>query len=312
MEAMRRIEDIQTATHALAVVPNKPRVAYDKVSYLNPSSIAKGLVDHIEIDPAAIKFAFENPNTTAQQAAIDRMDRGTLAHMMLLQPERLTADVAQWPARKIRRKGTEKTPSDWDEFRAINHGKLIICEEDYADVSLAVAAFQFQKPIRTLLVDLSAEVAMFSREHSFYVKGLVDVITNEIEGVDGPVRRIIDLKTTEAGISERQVDYTIRDFRNREKMAAYRRWYAREKDYPKEQLKCINLFLSMTPPYAIRVVDIPSMTLDWGERRIVAALDEVQKCLDADKWPMHVAQGEALVESWEDPEEEMLVNAGVK
>jgi len=304
---VKRIKDITTKTHALGVVVNKPRVAYDGVHYLNPSSIADGLVDHKEIDPAAIKFAFEDPSRTYQQAALDRMDRGTLAHMMLLQPERVGSEVAQWLAGKVRRKGTEKTPSDWDEFRAMNAGKLIICEEDYEAVSLAVAAFQFQKQVRLLLVDLDAEVAMFSREHSFYVKGLVDAVTNEIEGVDGPMRRIIDLKTTEAGISERQVEYTIRDFRNREKMAAYRRWYAREKDYPKHQLKCMNLFLSMTPPYAIRIVDIPSITLDWGERRIVEALGEVQKCLDADKWPMLVSSGEALVESWEEEEPEILI-----
>jgi len=289
---VKRIENIQLKTHTLSVIDNKPRVAYDAIQYLNPSSIAKGLVDHREIDVAAIKHAFETKYVPAAQASQDRMDRGTLAHMMLLQPERVGKEIAIWD-------GAKRAGAAWDNFAMKSAGKMIFREEDYDTVAEAVKAFQFQPRIRELLTDLKAEIAMFSSEHSFFVKGMVDAVTAEREGACGPQRWMIDLKTTEAGFSKKAIETTIRNFRNREKMAAYRRWYAREEQYPIEQIRCVNVFLFMEPPYAVRIVDIPTESLDWGEARIVAALDKVQRCLDAKSWPMLVASGEALVEMWE-------------
>ncbi len=280
----RRIEDIQTRQQPSGIVTGMPRIRYDNIRHLNPSSIASGLVDHMEVDPAAIKYAFESPNKTTQQASLDRMDRGTLAHLMLLQPERVAKDVAIWTG------GTRKG-AEWDNFETLNVGKFIIRDQDYEAVSEAVTAFRLQPKLTALLTDLDAEVAMFSTEHSFHVKGLVDAVTR------GPVCRIIDLKTTEAGISFKSVERTIRDFNNREKMAAYKRWYERESG--NEIIGCYNVFLSMVKPYAFRIEKMTTMAMEWGDRRIQTALDEVQRCLDANSWPMFVREDEVLVQEWE-------------
>jgi hypothetical protein len=293
---VKRIESIRTKTHATGIVTNKPRVAYDAVHYMNPSSIAAGLIDHIEVDPTTIKWAFENPNSGPVAAAsIDRMDRGTLAHMMLLQPGRVGKDVAVWTG------GTRKGAA-WDDFSAASVGKLVMREQDYDAVTQAVQAFQFEPMLRDLLVDLDAEVAMFSTEHSFYVKGLVDAVTR------GPVPRIIDLKTTEAGFSRKAVERTIRDFRNREKMAAYRRWYAKESKIDKDDIKCFNVFLNMVPPYGVRVQQFTTQALEWGEQRIVAALDAVEECLTLKSWPMFATQADmVMVSDWEAEDEEIEI-----
>lgn len=285
----RDIRQIQDKTHAFAVVPNKPRIAYNSVNYLNPSSIVEGLVDHIEIDPNAIKWSFENPDRKPVTAAAqDRMDRGTLAHMMLLEPDRLAKDVAIW-------EGEKRFGGEWNDFSSMAVDKLIIKSDDYDAVASACKVFRTNKRFNQIVTDLDAEVAMFSKEHSFCVKGLIDAVTN------GDECSLIDLKTTEAGISYKSVETTMRNFRNREKMAAYKRWFERESG--RTVAHCYNLFLSMIEPYAIRVVEMTTDAEEWGEERIVAALDSVQRCLDANEWPLFVADDMAMVATFERDDE---------
>ncbi len=309
--ATKRIQNITTKSHALGIVTNKPRIAYDSVQHLNPSSISAGFVDHTEIDPAAIKYAFETQRSFTQ-ASRDRMDRGTLMHMMLLQPERLGSDVAIWPAGKTRRGGTESKPSEWDEFNATFGHKLIICQEDYDIVSEAHQALRFHPVLTELLTNLDAEVAIFSSENDFYTKGLIDAVTRPKETSAGVItRKMIDLKTTEAGFSERAIDTTIRNFHNREKMAAYRRWYIREseragtRDF--EDIDCLNVFLNMEKPYGIRVMEFTTQAIEWGEKRMQSAFDAVRECLALNDWPLFCASGGVMVESWEMEEEEIEV-----
>ena len=270
------------------IVIDMPRADYDAVHRLNPSSIGASLVDHQEVNPTAAKFAFEEPDRTTTPAVQDRMDRGTLAHMMLLQPERIASDVAVWKAE--RRAGAE-----WDGFKAANHGKLIVRGDDWLAVNAAVKQFRFQPKLNEILTNLDAEVAMFSQEGNIYTKGLVDAVTK------GPVCRIIDLKTTDAGYGWHTVQSTIRDFRNREKMAAYKRWYERESG--REVIGCYNIFLSMKPPYAIRIVKMSTIALQWGEMRLMFALEKIGECLESNQWPMFVRDDVADVATFEMPYE---------
>lgn len=289
---LKSINDITSTTVKSGIVKDMPREVYNGVRRMNPSSLASGLVDHVEVDPNSIKFAFESPDRERAAAARDRMDRGTLAHLFLLQPERIATDVAIWTG------GTRKSAA-WDKFEADNGGRLILKEEDYNAVALACKEFRNVKAVANLLTDLDAEVAMFSSEFGggIFTKGLVDAVTR------GSVCNIIDIKTTEAGISYKQVERTIRDFNYREKMAAYKRWYQRESG--REVVGCYDLFLSMVPPYAVRLVKISEMALEWGEERIVTALDAVNRCLTDDAWPMFVRDDVAIVSEWEKNDEEI-------
>lgn len=267
------------------VVVDMPRADYDAIHRLNPSSIASGLLDHEEVDPASIKYEFETQKKFAQ-ASQDRMDRGTVAHMLLLQPDRVSSEVAIW-------KGGRRYGSEWDGFQAENSNKIILTFSDWNDVNDAVRAFRFQPKLNELLTDLSPEVAMFSKERSVYTKGMVDAITN------GDLCRIIDLKTTDAGISYQSVRTTIRNFHYREKMAAYKRWYERETG--REVIGCYNVFLSMTKPYSMRIVKMSTIALEWGEMRIMTALDAVENCLQSGKWPMFCGDDVADVQQYELP-----------
>ena len=299
---MKRIENITKKTHALGIVTNKPRIAYDNVEYLNPSSISAGFIDHVEVDPSAIKYQFETPWRGTTPAAQDRMDRGTLMHIMLLQPERLATDVARWPA------GKRRACAEWTEFVASSGNKLIICQEDFDQVAAAFNVLRFNRNLTELLADLDAEVAIFSQDHGLYVKGLIDAVTRPRENPAGSVtRKMIDIKTTEAGFSERAIESTIRNFHYREKMAAYRRWYMQE-DPTKVNIECYDVFINMVPPYGIRVMDFTTMAIKWGEQRIDEALDAVSECVRLNDWPVFYASNGVMVESWETEETEMQPN----
>jgi len=113
------------------------------------------------------------------------------------------------------------------------------------------------------------------------------------------VCRIIDLKTTDAGYGWHSTQGTIRDFHNREKMAAYKRWYERESG--REVIGCYNLFLSMKKPYAIRIVKMTSIALEWGEMRLSYAIDRTRQCLESNSWPMFVTSDHADVAEFEMP-----------
>lgn len=281
----RSITDILTKTHALSVVNNKPRSAYDAVSYLNPSSIAAGLIDHVDIDPMAVKYAFENPNQKrVPPSQQDTLDRGTLGHMMLLQPERVPDEVRVWDG-KVRNGG------EWEAFEADNIGKLIVRRVDYESVNAAVKAFRFNKRINELITECDVEVAVFSEEDCIFTKGLMDAVTK------GKQCNILDPKFTMTGMGYRPTNNTIRDLNYREKMAAYKRWLERESG--REVLGCYNIFLSLIPPYAVRIKKMSTMALEWGEQRILSAIGEVRKCLDADKWPMFVTEDIVIVDEWE-------------
>lgn len=284
---MKNISDVLTKSIRNGIVHNMPREDYNAISALNTSSIAAGLVDHHEIDPMIVKCEYENTKPPPTPAAQERMDRGTVAHMLLLQPERVQDEVAIW-------KGGRRAGAAYDQWCDDNrHATIQMKLDDWNQVSAAVRAFRFEKRITDILTDLDAEVAMLTPEGAIHCKGMVDAVTR------GPVCKIIDIKTTEAGISDRAVENTVRTFKNREKMAAYKRWYERESG--REVIGCYNLFLQMVPPYGARIVKFTTNALEWGEMRIVHCLDEVSRCLASNQWPLFIRDSFIDVAQWECP-----------
>lgn len=254
---------------------------------LSPSTITAGLIDHREVDPSAIKLAFEERRefTAATQ---DRMDRGSLAHFALLQPEKLTSHVAVWY-------GGKRAGAEWNEFEAENAKKLIIKRDDYDSVMTSISKVRFNKEINELLSDGDAEVEMLTKEGRLHCMGQVDFVSR------GRCR-IVDIKTTDAGISDKSLEYTIRDLRYREKMAAYHVWYSRETGREVEQ--CWNLFLRLKEPVAIVAKKFTTQALEWGWSRMLSALKSVDDCL-GNGWPIYFKSDIADVAQWELGDEEI-------
>ena len=236
---------------------------------MSPSRLASGLLDHREIDPSAIRMAYEG-SLTFTAAQQDRMDRGTLAHLALLQPEKLVTHVAVWY-------GGKRAGAEWNEFEVENASKLIVKRDDYDFVMDAVKQFRFNKEINDLLSDGDTEVELVSKEGRIFVCGQVDFVKR------GRVK-IVDLKSTDAGLHDKALEYTTRDQHYREKMSCYWKWLQREQNVEVEQ--CWNVFLRLKPPVGIVARKFTTQALEWGWARMLAALQSVDECLDKG-WPIY-------------------------
>jgi len=253
---------------------------------INPSSLAAGLVGPAETDVRAIRAALTGSDQSRAQSSQDRMDRGTAVHMMLLQPERLESDVAVWT-------GGRRSGGAWDEFQEEHAGKLVMRAQDFDQAADVYAAIYRHDMLLGALQNIHAEVAIITRDDRLPVRGMVDAI--DLRG-----RRIVDIKTTDAGISHDQCERTIRSLKYREKMSCYRRWLARVTNTRSESWRCWNLFISMQPPYGIRLVEFTTTALEWGESRMLRALRAYRDALKADAWPLYAVRSDVDVAPWED------------
>ena len=271
----------------------QPRDEYKRYSGLNPSSLAAGLMGTTDVNPGAVKLAWESPDRERTQASQDSLDCGTLAHLAVLQPELIADDVAVW-------KGDRRAGAEWDRFEDENVGNLIVRHRDYTRVMQAVNVMRSLPEVASKLVGIQAEVAMFVSESA---NGLVLECKGQVDAVNVAKRVIVDLKTTEAGIDQRSCEQTIRRFHYREKMALYRRWMAMCTATHADEWKCYNVFMSLTPPYGVRVIKFTSAALEWGEYRMQSAIDAVAECLVADEFPVYCRESVMSVEMYESDDE---------
>jgi len=284
---------------AIGVEYGMDDATYRQCGRLNTSSITAGMLPGNEIDAVSIRNAFEgNAEISRAKSSQDRMDRGTLAHLALMQPELISQRVAVWS-------GGRRAGKIWDEFSETNSGKIIIPQDEFGTVMAAVSQIKEVPRVRELFSGADVEVSLFSEEQAgadvVYCCGRADAIKR-----NGDITYILDFKTTEAGIDSRSVNRTICDFKYREKMACYRRWYCQATGEDKDLVQCVLVFGRLTQPYGVRIVKITTLALDWGELKLKEAINAVVPCTKSDSWPIFVADDISSVSQWELPAEERL------
>lgn len=266
---------------------------------LNTSSITAGMLPGNEIDVVSIRDAFEgNIETSRAKSSQDRMDRGTLAHLALMQPELISQRVAVWS-------GGRRAGKVWDEFSEWNYNKIIIPQDEFGSVMAAVSQIKETQRVRELFSGADVEVSLFSEEQVgsdvIYCCGRADAIKR-----DGDITYILDFKTTETGIDSRSVNRTICDFKYREKMACYRRWYCQVTGEDSDSVQCILVFGRITYPYGVRIMKITTLALDWGEWKLKEAINAVAPCIKSRSWPIFSISDVSNVNQWELPAEERM------
>lgn len=254
-----------------------------------------------DIDPCAIKLAWESPDSERTASSQDRKDRGTLAHLIVLQPELILERVAVW-------RGNRRAGNDYCDWQEENSGKLQITATDWSNVNTAINAMRSLPKVACLFCGIEAEVAMFGTEKCG--DGKFIKIKGQVDGINRGTRTIVDLKTTEAGIDQRSVERTIRNLHYREKMAMYRRWLSLATGTSREAWGCYNVFMSMKPPFGVVIVKFSSDALAWGEERMQAAIDSTAACLIANQWPLYCREIFMNVEMWESEDDYEDVDYG--
>lgn len=286
------------------VYPGTSREEYLNDAGMNPSTLVKAW-NGGSIDVAAGKLAYESRDSRPkQQAKIDQMDRGTLGHMMMLEPERIKLDVAVWT-------GKVRNGKAWDAFQIKHAGKLIVRKVDYDNVARACDAIleglQQHPHILGLIAQGESEVAIYSEEkeegeeHGVQVRGQMDWI-NTKPGFEG----IPDLKFTEQALALKSINANVERFQYDMKMACYARWWQRETG--KTAMHFTNLTFGLTKPYGVAVTRYGTQALEFGWEKAERTLRAMRAAIEADEWPMLVIDSDYVASPWEieDAEEELI------
>lgn len=282
---MKRIEDILFRSLETGVIHCMQRSEYAAINAMNSSSLKSGLIGTNEVDPVLIRAAYEGTQSEPTSSLQDSFDRGTLAHIILLEPEKLVDAVAVWS-------GERRAGSEWKEFSEKNAGKLIMRAADVREVQAACRVVRSIQPVNELLRrKRETELAVFGRVSRTHCKGLVDSVT-----IDGGPVTIIDLKTTSKPLDEASILRVIRSLCYREQLGLYAQLYEQATSQPVE--KVFLLFVSLETGGA-RLVRLTTSALQFGFARMVAAIESVERCIDAKEWPTFFAESICDVASWE-------------
>ena len=281
----RSIRDVLVDDERTGAVRGMPRQVYGIAKRMNATSLKAGLIGSHEIDPVLIREAYENTRPDPSASLQDSFDRGTLAHTILLEPEKLVELIAVW-------KGDRRAGAEWKEFNEANVGKLIMRDADVREVQRACRAVRSIQPVNELLRRKhETELAVFGKVSRTYCKGLIDSITTD----DEPVT-LIDLKTTATGIDEDSVMRAIRKLRYREQLALYAHLY--EQATGKQIETVILLFVSLASE-GVQLVKLTTSARQFGLARMVAAIEAVERCIESDDWPVFFGQSICDVSNFE-------------
>jgi hypothetical protein len=294
---MRNITDIVTKSdqEPWQTHKNLPRRDYEQIIAMNPSTLAAGLVGVSEVDVRAIKETYETGLTSAVS---DDMDRGTLAHLLLLQPELLADRVAVWD-------GGRRSGKEWDEFCANSIGKIQLRRDDYDHVLRITNMLRSQPMVSESICDGEPEVAVVGVAEA---AGLTIRVKGQLDLVRVRDKTIVDIKTTSKPLSHIQCERSIRDFRYREKMALYRQWIATRYGDSPDEWKCYNLFLCIGERPSIRRVKFATDSLEFGYERMRNAMVGLCKAIQCDQWPVLAVDDIVSVARWECEMDEGGVN----
>jgi hypothetical protein len=292
------IRDVMTDDPIRGVYPGISREEYMAASGMNPSTLKKAWAGGA-IDVVSGKHAYEHRNgKPKQQAKIDQMDRGTLGHMVMLEPERVETDVAIWT-------GKVRNGNDWVEFQIEHSGKLIVRRVDYDQTKRACEAIldglQKHPHILGLIAEGQSEVAIYSEEDGMQVRGQMDWV-NSKAGYEG----IPDLKFTERSLEQHNIDSNVKRFQYDLSMACYARWMDRE--FSKRLANFTNITFCTTKPYGVAVTRYGPQALEFGWDKAERAMKALKAAIEADEWPMLVLDDDYVPSPWEveDAEDELV------
>ena len=286
---MRQIADIlKDDGKPSGVYRDWTKEQYFGMARMNASTLKAGLVGSKDVDATMIRETFEGNRPPRKQAEQDALDKGTLAHLALLQPADVAGRVQVW-------EGGVRHGKKWDEFEAEHEGKLIMNRRDVNAVQDACRAFKQVPEVREILAPCDTELTVLTKEGNIYCRAGIDAITREGLCV------MLDPKTIGRGIDSHSVANQIRSFAYREQMGIYRRWYTKETGRQIDDVFLI--FLSLPPQrIGIRLVRMTQAALEWGEDRMLQALKTLEECIQSDNWPVFFARDVCDVSEWEQGE----------
>jgi hypothetical protein len=256
--------------------------------YRGQTAIAGSDAKHILPPKTPAHYAAHMAGETKREPS-KAMMLGTMAHVAVLEPQKLDAAFVEKPEGK---EGDFRT-KEGKEWKA-NMGNTPILDADEAravrGIRDSIAAHDAAK---ALLAGCDSEVAMFAEHRSgLWIKGRVDAL----KVVDDMECVICDVKTTSAGA----------DYNTFSRQAASLNYHVSAAWY--SHLAGLNglppcrfywIAVEVAPPYAVAVYEIAPDALELGVGLMNDALELIAQCEDEGVWPGYAPEVQCLnLPSW--------------
>jgi len=206
------------------------------------------------------------------------MRKGTAGHLAVLEPERFAAEVRPRPT--FSGKGSVAARAEWEEENA---GKIIIAEDDYANLCAVAKLIRSKKGPATALREGAVEAAIFWDAGGVLVKAKPDFLSVE-RGL------AVDLKFTDKPLSDRTIVSILED-----QFACLQASMvvAGVQAVTGKSVAAYLLACNPNPPADFRLVLVGDLNgeasdLDWlerGDAQLAEALRIYRACKASGEWP---------------------------
>ena len=263
--------------------PNLTGIHYDmpEADYRSASAIAGSDAKHILAPKTPAHYAAHMAGELKREPS-KAMLLGTMAHLAVLEPQKLDAAFVEKP------EGIDfrtKLGKEWKE----SVGSIPVLDQDEARAVRGIRdSIAANKAARELLAETQSEVALFGEHRTgLQIKGRVDAL----KVVDDMECVIVDVKTTGAGADYGTFSRQAASL-NYHVSAAWYCHLAGLNGLPPARFYWIAVETSA--PYAVAVYEIHPNALDLGVGMMNDALGLIAECEDAGVWPGYAPEVQCL------------------
>jgi len=241
--------------------------------YRQWDALSQSAMKTLERSPAHLRAEHLNPPTVGTQKQRN-FDRGSMAHMAVLQPD----DVERWF--QVRPPGSLNSNKYKDKAGALlaeNPFLRLMHPDDHATALRIRDSVHAHPTARRFLQGADTELSVTWREpdrESFRCKARLDIYNADLNVV-GDMKTCADARDEAFG---RQV----------ESMRYYRQasWYWRAAHRAGLGSPAwIFLAVEYDPPYAVQIHEVSTTWMELGEDEIEPLLDLYADCIENDRWP---------------------------
>jgi exodeoxyribonuclease VIII len=242
---------------------------YDMIEqeYRGQTAIAGSDAKHILAPKTPAHYAAHMAGETKREPS-KAMMLGTMAHVAVLEPQKLDAAFVERPEGIDLR---TKLGKEWKD----SVGSMPVLDQDEARAVRGIRdSIAANKAAKDLLADTRSEVSVFGESHSgLWIKGRIDALKPGT---------IVDVKTTSAGADANA--FARQSFALNYHVSAAWYWYlATLNEMPPKAFYWVAV--EVQPPYAVAVYEIHKDALQLGFRMMQDALALIARCEDDGHWP---------------------------
>lgn len=243
-----------------------PDIAFDDYRAIDAAS-SHALATLLDKSPAHLRGMERQPSAA--------MALGTLAHLLILEPERAEAEIAVAPECDRRTKAGKET---WEAFQAevAGRGMLVVTADQYQTANAMRESVQRHSIARLLFAQGAAEQTLIAidPESGARCKGRLDWLPT---GHD----LLVDLKTCQSA-APADVARDAGKYRYHQQAAFYSHlWHL----LAGERRPFLFVFVESAPPYDVAIYELDQDALDAGARRFREALAIWVECQASGVWP---------------------------